>query len=449
MAAKKQTAGRVVLRRTLLDHVQSEKRFIGAGNQRQRLSFSEIENAYQHDALVYRGINKKSRDIVKKWHGFAPADLTLAAADPAVVQQLVAWSRKVNLPVVLRKAVSDVLLYGDAYIEKVYAGDTALTDAPTNVKGAPEKLVVVNPTTLRPVRDTDPNSATLGDVLYFEQVVAGADVKSQTKDTEAAPNGVRFHPSRIEHLQYYDVGDDARGVGAVEAAYINVLSKIKADVSLGDLVHWYAKGFFTLNIEEASDEDIDEGYKMLADAREKGINYFAGSEMHKFDIKVPGQIDPTGILTSFYTNLSAALDMPKDMLIGASAGAVSGSQTNLRDYYEDTQAMVEEMSPVVENLYAAALGTTREALPIIVKWNRLYVDEKTEADTLFQNAQAASVAWRDGVMTVNEYRSRLSLPPIPDGDRYFEPAPPMDMPPPEGADAPPEKLGWRSYFTRR
>lgn len=441
MGEAKSDASRVVLRRTILDHVTPE-RYVG--QTRQRLRFSEIEDAYLKDPLIYRGVNKKSRDMLKKWHGFAPALSSAAAPDPKIVDVLTAWARRVNLRGTMRKAVSDVILYGDAYIEKVWDGDTAPTNEEPTVRGPPAKLAVVNPTTIRPVRDVEPNSPTLGDVLYFEQVVMGAKVDNQTEEPDMKPNGVRFHPSRIEWIQFYDIGDDVRGVGAVEAAYLNVLSKIKSDISLGEILSWHAKGFYVLNIEEGTDEDVDEGFALLRESREKGVNEFAGTERHQFDIKTPAQIDPTGILTSFFINYAGALDMPKDMLIGASAGAVSGSQTNLRDYYEDTQAMVEELTPVVENLYAAALGLgAREDLSVIPTWNKLYVDEKTEADTLFQNAQAASVAWRDEVITKNEYRARLGLPPVPGGDVFFEPAPPPDVPPAEGD--PKAELGWREY----
>lgn len=428
----------VVLRRTMLDHTTPERQPFA---QRKRLGFEQIEESYKRDALVYRGVNKKARDMLKKWHGFAPADPKQLDPDEATTAKLLAWARKVNLHRILTDAIADTIGYGDAYVEKVYLGDTADTEQPPNVTGPPTSLALVNPATMRPVRDTEPGSPTLGEVLYYEQRVPGARSK------KGGGNAIHYHPSRIEPLQFYNVGDDARGVGAIEAAFNAVLSKVKSDISLGDLLHWDAKGFYVLNVEDATEEDINEAYKMLKEAREKGINYFAGSERHKFDIKTPGQIDPTGIYRVFTINLAAALDMPEDMLKGVSAGAVTGSQTNLRDYYEDTQAMVETfLTPFVEQLYAAAMSTTREDLPVVVKWNPLYIDEKTEADTAFQKAQAASVAYRDGAMTLNEYRQRIGLPVIKGGDTFYAPEP--VMPTDDGAggeDDEKGELSWRAY----
>lgn len=401
------------LRASMLDHTTPE--FEYRAHTRERLSFAEIEAAYLKDALVFRGVNKKSRDVFKSWHVFDKD------ADKGAVAKLQAFARRVGLKRVLTNALSDALLYGDAFIEKVYDGDTAPNEAEPSTKRL-KALSLVNPKTMRPIRDTQPGSPSLGEVIGYEQQVDSVRL--------------RFHPSRFIHLQPYNIGDDERGVGAVEAAYTIIVAKIKGDKALGDILTWHAKGYFALKIQDATDEELVKGYEMVKKAREQGVNFFVGSDRHDYDIKPGAQVNPTPFLDEFHTDIAAALDMPKDLLIGASAGAITGSETNLRDYYEDCAAFRDlYFSAVVEELYAAELGVDVADLSARPVWPPLFVNEQAEADTRFKTAQAYSIAYRDQAITKNEYRQALGLDPVDGGDEFHAPPEPLLTEPGTGADA--------------
>lgn len=396
---------RAELRASMLDNTTPED--FGPVNARERLSFAAIELAYQKDPMVYGGINKKSLDMTKRWHRFESSDINEDDPDPAIVAKLERFARRVGLRSVTTKAVADAVLYGDAYVEKVALGDTATAEQPL-VVGRIVELPHIVPSTISVVREKATDAEIEhGSLKHYRQQSGGKQIV--------------IHPSRVEHLRFHSLGDDVRGLGAVEAAIRTIVAKEKGDEAMGDQMAWYAKGFHTLTIDDATTEELDEAWRIIKKAKRQGSNEFVGSDRHHYSVQSGAVYNPDPFNTAFYYNLASALGMPKDVLIGASAGAITGSETNLRDYYEALDALLQtHLTPFLERLYAHELGVAVEELPVRIVWNPLYVNEETEAKTRFTEAQAASIAWRDGAITKNEYRQRLGLDPVPDGDEFNE-----------------------------
>lgn len=139
-----------------------------------------------------------------------------------------------------------------------------------------------------------------------------------------------------------------------------------------------------------------------------------------------GQIDslqfigPTSQPTDFDAHIDACLAMvavgtriPKDLLVGAAAGAVTGSETNLKlaaNVERQIKTSIEEYIWEV----ISRMGFTNNGY--FIEWLTKYPQDEEEQAKIEMN-KAQTLAIRSQWMTVNEIREIEGLPPRAEGDK--------------------------------
>lgn len=123
--------------------------------------------------------------------------------------------------------------------------------------------------------------------------------------------------------------------------------------------------------------------------------------------------------TNFHEDIAALLNMiaagcgiPKDVLTGVSAGAITGSEINNKALYATLNQIQRSFEPVIREL-VRRMGYDRE---FDIDWNTRYAhDEEEKARINYLNAQelGLKMQW----MTINEIRAEEGLPPVENGDR--------------------------------
>lgn len=405
-----------------------------------RLDETELELTYRRSALIFKGVNQKARDAFKAGFEIVPDD---GDVDERRVlnQKARDWMRETRFRPKVEQAIREGYWAGDGFVELVYPGDSTL---PAPAATAPTKVVNVAPFCMRPVRDHRAGSETRGDVLFYawgpnvrkvprEQIERWVEGGERPREIESV-----LHPERVAHFQPYPIAGDADGYGlsVIEAAYINVISKTVSDRSLGDIMAWAGQGFFTINVDFATEEELKRTKQYLEASLKERKTYFVGSERTKYETHEPVVPNVSPFYSQFYVEIAAALEMPTMILMGVQKGTVSGSSVDIIQYYDDVRAFQEaHVEPVLFPILTRVVGGSE----FNIRWTPLHVDKQTAADTTFKFMQAAVGATGAQLLTRRQAVAflRRALPeadlPSPEDvpDEYVEkPEPSM-----QGGDA--------------
>ena len=174
--------------------------------------------------------------------------------------------------------------------------------------------------------------------------------------------------------------------------------QIAAWVASGEMTNLNARGYFVCG-EEGEDVEFIGGQAVITD---------------------PGQYNELAM-----NMMAMASRIPKDMLKGASAGTVAGSEVNERSYWNFITSEQSLVEPVVRELIDRLIDTgqiehvdkrrNEPTKDYEIKWNYPeIVSEKDRAtiDFLQERTKAQSLDY----LTVNERRDKESKPPVEGGD---------------------------------
>lgn len=399
----------------------------------ERLEPAELETTYRRSGLIFKGINQKARDAFKAGFELVPDDGDTSARR-VMNLKVRDWMRSTKARPRFQQGIREGYWAGDGYVELVYPGG-AMTPAPAAL--APTRLVNVAPFKMRAVLDHRPGSETRGQVLWFvfgervrdiprEQLQRWVEGGEQPREVESV-----LHPTRVAHFQPYPIAGDPDGYGmsVIEAAYISVISKTVGDRSMGDIMAWAGQGFFTLNVENATEDELKRAKKYIEASLKARKTYFVGSEKAKWETHEPvvPNVDP--FYKQFYIEIAAALEMPTMILMGVQKGTVSGSSVDIIQYYDDVHAFQEDhVEPVLLPLLVGIVGRS----DFHVSWTPLHVDKQTLADFTFKFGQTASglvgaqiLTKRQAVVMLKRALPHLDLPDPEDvPDEYVEKAEP-------------------------
>lgn len=424
-----------------------------------RLSAEELEQTYRSCGIIFKGINKKARDAIRKGFIVIPdaEDREDRAALNAAARE---WLRDTAYYPKAIKALREMFVFGDGFLELGYA-EKGASSAAEPARGAKIAAVYnVDPFAILPVKDPE-----TGDILAY-LTPAGAPEPSagtgqvsplrrhaidvRALDRRAVqkwaagkgplPKGVRaIHPKRIQHFQANSLRDhpDGLGISVIEAGYINAVAKLAGDHAAGDVLEWYAKGFFTLSIDFATQEELKKASAALEAAKRARKNHFVGSERSHFDIKSPSIPNIKQFYDVFYIEIAAALELPSMVLLGNQKGTVTGSSVDLLEYYDDVLSFQTLI------LDAPVLGMMRSVLrrqDIRLEWTPLFVDKQTQANIDLKRAQASAQLYGSRVLSRRQTIRFLRDGELPDPEGVpddYSTGPEPDLPASEDEPAPP------------
>ena len=365
------------IRRANAAYTESQK------NYRKPITDADRYYIYTHDTIINKAVNKKSKNLFHKWFDI---DSPIDGIDvpEAVENKISTFNKETNLKRVLMQNAQNMFVQGNGYLELITIDQSNIEDElPKNS----ELIDVCNidPRTIKPKLVSNAEAKKIAgskqtiieDVLYYVQVVARNKLQL-------------VHPSRIIHTVQYTYGDSVWGISPVDVAYRVAQSKINSDWALGEILYRFGKPFPAVTIDDATDKEIEEVFSAIG-----GMNPrtgFAGDSRYHFALLNPEVIRPKEFMDNFYINLAAAFEMPLMVLIGVQKGALTGSETDLTDYYNDLECMQEIIySPVLNRIYTQLLGSWDYEL----FWNTLYVDKKAEAEIQKLNAETLKLLYFD------------------------------------------------------
>lgn len=241
---------------------------------------------------------------------------------------------------------------------------------------------------------------------------------------------VKIHMSRIQII-----GDALNGRSIFIAAY-NWLNVFDNNVwAMGQSYYRYASGFPFLKISGATDDEFTKAEAMWRNVTAR--TGLVGDERYDLDFKgAEGSALP--IRDYYECGLKAvalAIDMPFALLEGATAGAVTGSETNSSELYDKIISIQHnEVEPDVLDTYELFwIAKVISTIDFEIEWCPLWpMDEQENANILKTKSEAYQIGVNLGAMSKNEFRRALEIKNIlPDheydiegGDEYKTAAPP-------------------------
>jgi len=350
-----------------------------------------LENAYLQEPLTRKAILKRSHDVVESW-------LDIKTDDPRVIDLFEEFSTRVDLKNRMIELLKNSMIYGVGFLEVVVEND----DAPPNE--APPKrpiveLALVSPKTIAPIWETNPKSENYGKLAYFAQWFPGmSDV-------------VHIHPDRIVMFPFDVIGDGHRFVGIIEPMLHVIAAKIELDKASGKIPKKVISQVIAVNVDKATQKEL----KAWAEALKKmeTTGRFVGSERVKFDIKDAGKaLDIRPYSEHLIYQIAGGTGVPYTVLLGAGAGTLSTAEINLRDYYSDLKDLQVRLTPIIRRLFDWELEANGMAgAEYEIEWREIYADEQSESEILKTKADAISKLLEYGIISTDEARDILGLPP--------------------------------------
>lgn len=351
------------------------------------------ENAYLKEPLTRKGILKRSHDVFERW-------LDIVSDDERVPDIFEDLATRVDLKNRLIDLLKNAMVYGPAYAEIVFEGDDTPASQPPKEGLHIAAVELIGPKTIKPVWDDDPTSETYGQLLYFEQDPAAPSIKP-----------VKLHPSRVVYFAYDTLGDGRRPVGVVEPMLHVIESKITLDKVAGRIPKKVLSQVILAKIEGATQEELDAWAEALKNMSEVGL--FVGTEAHDIKVESTGKaLDIKAYSEHLIYQIAGGVGVPYTVLLGAGAGTISTSETNLKDYYSDLRDLQVRFTPIIRRLLDIELRAEGIEADYNVKWREIYANEQAEADILLTRARAIDLLINDGVITPDEAREFLGLPEL-------------------------------------
>lgn len=224
-----------------------------------------------------------------------------------------------------------------------------------------------------------------------------------------------IHPDRIIRWVHEEDATTPKGVSVIDCNYNVLLSLQNAVWGVGQTIFRYGSGFPILyfeNIPDNQKDDIKDAFEeshawvSMAIDKNHGAVDFAGAKSKA--------LDPEPYITILMDQICAGWNIPKTVLLGSQAGAVTGAEFNWKDYYSDInsvqRAAVEPRILDIYNRFLLSEGFAPEELNYELEWNpQVEMEEGKRAEMLKLKAEAAVNLMAAG-RTANEVAELLDLP---------------------------------------
>jgi hypothetical protein len=269
------------------------------------------------------------------------------------------------------------------------------------------------------VMDTDPESETYKEPLGY---LIGPP---EWIDKSDALDRVKFyHRNRFLHHVENDTVDgdldqDAlgrwEGDSVLVSSYHLLRGLKKGNWSLMQTIFRYAAKMYHVELPEDADEDdweeADENMKNL-NAKSELITP-AGYEIE--DFQNDGQLQPEEYFDVVFDQVCASSEMTKSVLFGTQTGTVSGSETDIKNYFNKVERMrqttfEEDMREFVSRAISLEDGRASKNydMDFAVEWGPMFrLSQLDDAERLSRVMQTLSAAVNDFILTPDEARDIL------------------------------------------
>ena len=293
---------------------------------------------------------------------------------------------------------------------------------PAGAEADPIEDLDYNDYEIRPtgiVMDTDPESDTYKEPLGY--LIGPPEWVDSSKTLER----VKFHHANrfIHHTVNDEVDGDLdddslgrwEGDSVLVAIYHLLRGLKKGNWSIMQTIFRYAAKMYHVELPEDADEDDWDN------ANDNMVNLNAKSELitpSGYDIEdfqTDGQLQPEEYFDVIFEQVCASVEMTKSVLFGTQSGTVSGSETDIKNYFNKVERMRQrDIAPDMRRFASKAISLVDSRtgdgydLDFTVDWGPLFkLSELDKAERISRVMQTLGMAINDFILTPQEARSIL------------------------------------------
>ena len=276
-----------------------------------------------------------------------------------------------------------------------------------------------------------------------------------TSDSVSTPSGqqktgtIRVHWTRVIHDAPRLDEHSYWGIPAIDAIFDDLVGGRNARSGAYESYYRHGTGFPVVKSKGTAEQNaewiVNGGLDDYLHAR--GYFICGVDEDFKFAGAQDAVINPNTYFDMYFTFIAAATGVAKDTLQGVSAGRVTGSEVNERQYYKSISLHQSQKEPLLRELVARLIQTGQVEFEgeYDIEWvDPFEVNPQDRAAIAFMETRTAALkTWE----TINEKRDREGMDPIDGGDMLMlqpgqvplgsEPAPNQEEP--ERGEAEPEE----------
>jgi len=321
----------------------------------------------------------------------------------------------------------DVTVNGVKKMESITLDDMARYKTshgaiPANTEADPLEELDYDDYEIRPtgiVMDTDPTSDTYKEPLGY--LIGPPD----WVDKSDALDRVKFyHRNRfMHHVENTsvdgDLDDEALGRWEGDSVLVSVYHLLrglkKGNWSLMQTIFRYAAKLYHVELpEDADDEDWEEANDNMQNMNAKS-ELITPNGYEIDDFQTDGQLQPEEYFNTIFEQICASTEMTKSVLFGTQSGTVSGSETDIKNYFNKVERMRQtefdsDIHRFVNRVVSLVDGRASENydLDFEVQWGPMFkLSELDNAERLSRIMQTLSAGINDFVLTPMEARTIL------------------------------------------
>jgi len=349
---------------------------------------SMCKKAYERMGITRKLVDKLAGDVFDNW-------FKIKSSNPKLPEEVNTVFKNLKLKYYLKQARTVGIVEGYAALALGF-NDEAELDKPVQGATKLEYVSLLAPADITKfILDEDLNSETFGELI-------GIDVRVGKGSTKT------IHSSRFIYLPVNVYGNSIKGIGLVRPAY-NYLTVVENVIwSTGQAFYRYASGF--PHIQKKGGKGID-----TIKAQWKEVNSLTGwASDENTKIEFVGaravSLDPEQYFRVAIESVAMAFDIPYQVVVGAAAGAVTGSEMNLMDYYSDISSKQDiDFTPIIVRLIKILQEIKQVSQgDSFIEWNSLWeMDAKEKAEIEKINAETQKIQIEAGIRDPEKIKAEL------------------------------------------
>ena len=368
------------------------------------ISNDQLIAAYKGNGIGRKLVNKIASDTFDNWFNVISDNEKLITDVNLIFSSKKRWSNpgddvRLGLKKTLKEIDKIGMVEGCALLMLGYSDDGGLEEEVINPKSLDYLSIIPRSTVRKLLIEQESGSEHYGEII-------GAMVKLGTGPA------VKIHASRFIYKPVNQYGNDPEGIGFMRPAYNYLVVLDNVIWSTGQAFYRNAAGFLHF-IKKKGKSAAMKAIKTQAKNTNALTAWVSDESTEIKDVGVKkSALNPEPYLNVAVFAVSTSFDIPAQIVIGTAAGAVTGSETNLDDYYSDISSKQDiEQTPTIEELIIILQGTNQIAQgEFNIEWKPLKeLDEKKQAETEKIKAETEKIRIEAGIITPEEIRKKLEI----------------------------------------
>lgn len=267
--------------------------------------------------------------------------------------------------------------------------------------------------------DEDEGSLRRGLPLFYHLNIGSVSSSEGTLNVGGGGSTIKVHWTRVIHDAPRLDEHPFEGISAIDCIFDDLVGGRNARWGMYQGYYRNGQGFPVFHTKGTKAENeawvAAGGVNDVMNAR--GYFICGEDEDMRFEGAQASALNPGSYFDTYFTFIAAATGVSQDTIKGVSAGRVSGSEVNERQYFKSITLQQRKKEPMLRELIDRLIQTGQVEFSgdYFIDWiDPFMVNPQDKAS--IEYLQERTNALRGQTETVDEVRARKGMPPLPNGE---------------------------------